>query len=101
MADPIYINNDMIATLKELKDSEGLVVTDAVVNITMLSNGGEVDGVTWPLKMTHADGGNYTVNLPKDLVLTSGQRITAKIVAVAGGKQIELMYNTNASHRTF
>lgn len=101
MADPIYINSDMVATLKGLKDEAGTAVTGAVVNLTLLSGGSEVAGQTWPISMAHTSGGDYTAQLSKDLTLTPGQRVTAKIVAVAGGKQLELIYNTNASQKTF
>lgn len=100
MADPIYINNDMVATLKGLKDEAGTAVTGAVVNITLLSDGTEISGETWPLTMTHTSGGDYEVELSDSLNLTSGQRITAKIVALSGGKKLEVIYRTNASERT-
>lgn len=99
MTDFIYINSDMIATLKGLKDESGTAVTGAVVELTLLSGGTEVSGATWPVAMSHTSGGDYTAALSKDLTLTGGERVTAKIVATAGGKQLEVYYNTKAVQR--
>lgn len=99
MADFIYINSDMIATLKGLKDESGAAVTGAAVELTLLSGGSEVTGATWPVSMSHTADGDYTAELSKDLDFTNGDRVTAKIVATAGGRQLEVYYNTKAVQR--
>lgn len=58
--DRIYLDNDHVVHLTALKDDDGVVVTGATVEARVLDRTKvAVDGITWPVTLTHTGDGNY------------------------------------------
>lgn len=97
----LFINTDMVATLKGLKDIDGVAVTTASVNLTVLIGGVEVGGQTWPTTMTSVGGGDYRAALSKDLQVNNHETLTVKIVATDTGKQAEFIQKVAVTPNEF
>jgi hypothetical protein len=82
----LYVgDNTHLVEVKDLKDNDGAVQTDATVQLTALVDkltGDAVTGVTLPLSMPHVSAGLYRATLPHGLSVTAGQLYLATIKAI-------------------
>lgn len=100
--DTLYLNNDHIIELKELRDSDGSFVVGANVQATLLENGTQtaVAGVAWPVTLTYqGSAGSYSADLPRAVAVEEGGRYQLKLTASAVGKQYEITRNVKVSRR--
>ena len=82
----LYVgDNTHLVEVKDLKDNDGVVQTDATVQLTALVDkltGDAVTGVTLPLSMPHVSSGLYRATLPHGLSATAGLLYLATIKAI-------------------
>lgn len=88
----IYIENDNLVELDELKDNaDDSYVNDATVTVTLQEPGGtEVSGQTWPATMSYvaSSDGKYQGTLEDDVSLIAGQPYNAIINVTASDDRI-------------
>lgn len=85
MYDVLYVGNSMVLTLEKLRDSDGKLVTDAAVSVTLFGIDGttQVNGQSWPLTMSHQGGGSYSAVLEETIDVEEGARYVMKLSASA------------------
>lgn len=100
--DTLYLNNDHIIELNELRDSDGSFVVDANVQATLFENGTNtpVSGVAWPVTLTYqGKAGSYSADLSRAAAVQEGGRYQLKLSAESVGKQYEVVRNVKVSRR--
>jgi hypothetical protein len=88
----IYINNDNLLSVENLKNAAtGVYINDATVTATLKNSAGvNTTGQSWPLTLSFvsSSNGKYIGTLEDGLALTEGETYTAEINANAGNDQI-------------
>lgn len=87
MSSILYDGNDMVVEVADLKDQDGVTVTSATVEATLLDGETEVAGQTWPLTLTADGSGNYSGIIDSAVEVTVGKRYTLHIEAVIGNTE--------------
>lgn len=96
MLTPIYIDNDAIIQVS-VTDADGIAVTVATVNATILRSDGTQVGDLVP--MPHTTGGAYEGEIPDTLDVVEGEILDIKISATAGETVMTLWIAARAQKR--
>lgn len=86
--DTLYVGNDHILEIKELRDADGQPVVGANVTATLLEADGvtEVTGVAWPLTLPYVGQvGRYRAVLEPTVDVEAGGRYVLRVRAEYAG----------------
>ncbi|TQE92535.1 MAG: hypothetical protein FKY71_19895 [Spiribacter salinus] len=84
----LYVGNDHSISFTgdgALKDQDGNTISGADVEMTLLQDGTEVAGETWPVPLSDDGGGEYSAILSSTVDIQDRQRYVLRIEAEAGG----------------
>ena len=81
----LLIGTDQTIILSSLANENGEAVTNATVEATLTTIGGEeVQGQNWPVSLSHEGNGKYQTVLEDTLDLTPGRHYVITVVAELG-----------------
>lgn len=87
----VYVGNTNLAELLDLKDEQGNVVTNALVELESVIDrrtGQAVAGLAVPATLTHVGNGAYRGSLAAGTGFVPGRIYEARLVAFGGGGQV-------------
>jgi hypothetical protein len=88
----VYVgNNTNLAELLDLKDEDGNVITNALVELESVIDrrtGQAVSGISVPATLTHVGNGAYRGSLAAGAGFVAGRIYEAQFVAFGGGGQV-------------
>lgn len=90
MSGTLYLDNSNVVELVGLKNSvTGAADVGASVSLVLLdANGEEVAGETWPVSLSHGEGGTYRATLSPDVEVKDSHIYTARISATGSGGEV-------------